>query len=523
MDDNHIQHKRDMMMIVDDDFINREVLKNMFTDMFRFEEAENGQEGLRKIEQHEHELGAILLDVDMPVMGGIELLTRLSEKDIPSRIPVFLITSNDELGVARAAYDMGVMGVINKPVIPFITVRRVQLVTELFQARDRLNIRVQDQKKQLKENEETIDTIHRNAIVALASAIEFRDVESGEHTNRIYDITKRLLRDTEMGEGLSASDIENMAIGSIMHDVGKIAISDIILNKPGKLTREEFETMKAHTVKGAALMDQLINMQSHDSYRYARDIALHHHERWDGRGYPEGLKGDEITVWSQVVSIADVYDALVSPRVYKKAFTPDRALEMIVGGECGVFNPKLLQCFLQVEPEIRKLYIQQDESIAEPIEHPVRSIYTGEKKERESHATELIDVLLLTAAVQSAYDLIISVNLTQNSYYMMDYDRFKTHCVGYDGVFDDLIAGGAASIPESHRQQFIDTFSRESLLKAYAEGKKAVNLDHPQYSDTGEVLQVSTSVLFMEDPRNGDIREITLARYNWGGNWGIEG
>ncbi len=499
MDTSLKRDERNCMLIIDDDFINREILKNMFAGLFNFKEAENGLEGLRIIEEHADSISVILTDVNMPVMDGMELLKILHKRELLGKIPVFIITSNEELAIAREAYDMGVMGVINKPVIPFIAVRRVQLVVELFRARDALNDKVESQEKTLQENVQTIDTLHRNTIEAMASAIEFRDVESGEHTNRIYGITKLILRETDMGRGFTEEEIENMAIGSIMHDVGKIAISDVILNKPGRLTKEEFEVMKQHTVKGGELMGQLIKMQSHASYQYAKDIARHHHERWDGRGYPDGLKGDEITVWSQVVSIADVYDALISPRVYKRAYSPDKAVEMIIGGECGAFNPKLLRCFLQAEPKIRKLYGDnlEQEQIRKAQEMP----------------QELSDYLLLTAAVQAAYDMIICANLTRNSYYIFDYSRFMTHCAKTDGVFDDLIAAGAQSIPESHRQAFVDTFSREPLLKAYAAGKRSVNLQHPQYTDDGRLVEVSTMVLFVEDPRTGDVREITLARY----------
>ncbi len=506
-----MQNKQ-LMVIVDDDIMNREILKNIFKDQFDFLEAEDGREGLRLIKEHLPELCVILTDMNMPVMDGIELLKELVACDILSRIPTFMITANDEYEITREAYEMGVMGVINKPVVPFVAMRRVQLVVELFQARDALNAKVERQEKILQENVETIDALHRSTLEALASAIEFRDIESGQHTNRIYGITRMILRDTEMGQGFTDEEIENMSIGSIMHDVGKIAISDVILNKPGKLTKEEYEIMKSHTVKGAELVGKLFENQEHPSYAYAMDIARHHHERWDGRGYPDGLKGDELSVWSQVVSIADVYDALVSPRVYKKAFTADEAVQMICNGECGSFSPKLLNCFMQVEPELRALYLPEEEGGVQS-EATVISTLSAEDA---GQSKELIDILLLTAAVKSAYDMIISVNLTKNSFYMMDYDRFQTHCAPNDGVFDELIAAGAMSVPESHRQQFVDLFSRESLLKAYAEGKKSVNLDHPQYADDGRLLQVSTNVLFMEDPRNGDIREITLSRYRGG-------
>ncbi len=347
---------KNCLLIIDDDFINREIIKNIFVDTFCFEEAENGLEGLRQVERHGDRLGAILMDVQMPVMDGIQLLKILHDRGIPSKIPVFLITANEELDVAKNAYEMGVMGVINKPVVPFIVERRVEVVMELYQAREALGDRVKQQEQTIQKNVETIDALHRNTLEAMAAAIEFRDVESGEHTNRIYGITKLILQKTEMGYGFTEKEIENMAIGSIMHDVGKIAISDVILNKPGKLTKEEFDTMKTHTVKGYELMTRLSEMQDHPSYQYAMDIARHHHERWDGKGYPDGLKENEISIWAQVVSIADVYDALVSPRVYKRAFTAEEAVQMIKNNECGVFNPKLLECFLKIEPELRLLY-----------------------------------------------------------------------------------------------------------------------------------------------------------------------
>ena len=159
-----------------------------------------------------------------------------------------------------------------------------------------------------------------------------------------------------MGKGFSREDVDNIALAAIMHDVGKIAIPDAILNKPGRLTPEEFQVMKTHTVQGEKLLETIPQLRESGAYEYACDIARHHHERWDGRGYPDGLKGDEISVWAQVVSLADVYDALTSKRVYKNAFSAEKALEMIQNGECGVFNPRLLSCFLEAEPEIRKMY-----------------------------------------------------------------------------------------------------------------------------------------------------------------------
>ena len=173
---------------------------------------------------------------------------------------------------------------------------------------------------------------------------------------RIHDITAILLSETNFCPGLSEEEIENIALASVMHDVGKIAIPDYILNKPGKLTPEEFEIIKTHTTQGAQLLERIPQLRENSSYQYAWDIARHHHERWDGKGYPDGLKGDEISPWAQVVSIADVYDALSCKRVYKDAFPREQVVEMIRGGQCGIFNPRLLDCFFSIEGRLAALY-----------------------------------------------------------------------------------------------------------------------------------------------------------------------
>ncbi len=348
---------KNCILIVDDDFINRELLKNIFSSQFIFEEAENGKEGFEKIKKHKDKLCAIILDVEMPEMTGIELLEKISDIGITDMIPTFLITAHDDGKLVENAYRSGVMDVVSKPVSAVVVERRVKTVIELFSARERLRETVKGQEIKLSENAKVIDELQRGTLETLAAAIEFRDVDSGQHVSRIYGMTKYILLNTVFGKGLTEDTIESMARASIMHDVGKIAISDVILNKPGKLTKEEFEMMKQHTIKGADLMEKIAGIQSHDSYDYAVDIARHHHERWDGRGYPDGLKGDEISVAAQVASIVDVYDALVSPRVYKAPYSHDEAVNMIKNGECGAFSPKLLECFLEAEPVIRKWYL----------------------------------------------------------------------------------------------------------------------------------------------------------------------
>ena len=344
------------ILVVDDNEINRALLNAIFSDSYRIEEAENGKEAMDLLLDHGEEISAVLLDVIMPVMDGIEVLEKLNQLGWTRKIPVFLITAESANSTLKKAYSLGVMDVISKPVVPYIVERRINSVIELFRARKRLSNQVEDQQSEILRQAQEIIKLNQGMIEALSTAIEFRSGESGEHVRRIHDITEYMLLHTDLGAGLSKETISHIALAAIMHDVGKIAIPDAILNKPGRLTADEFEIMKTHTVQGGLLLEKIPQMKEHAIFEYAYDIARHHHERWDGRGYPDGLKGEENSIWAQIVSIADVYDALISKRVYKPAFAVEEALNMIAGGQCGTLNPALLDRFMSVEPKIRLLY-----------------------------------------------------------------------------------------------------------------------------------------------------------------------
>lgn len=344
-----MENQRPTLLIVDDDELNRALLQNIFESHYAIEEAADGEEGLSAIRRDPARLCAVLLDVVMPKLDGIQVLRQLAAEGLPQRVPVFLITAEATSATVREAYGLGVMDVILKPVEPFVVLRRVQSVIELFQARKRLSGQVESQA-------EKIIRLNQGMIEALATAIEFRSEESGDHVRRIHDITRHVLTRTEMGAGLSPEEVRQIALASITHDVGKIAVPDSILNKPGRLTPEEFEVMKTHTVQGGRLLDRIPQLRELGFYEYAWDIARHHHERWDGRGYPDGLKGEEISPWAQVVSLADVYDALRCKRVYKEALPRQQVLSMIREGACGTFNPRLLDCFFSVEEELSAMY-----------------------------------------------------------------------------------------------------------------------------------------------------------------------
>ena len=354
--------EKNALLIVDDEELNRAILANIFQTDYDILEAEDGQQALELIEGTSRPLSAILLDVVMPRLDGIQLLRILNERKLTSVVPVFLITADPGDDTMQKAYDLGVMDVIAKPVVPFVVRRRVQSVVELFAARRLLGAEVERQRDQLLFQAEQLAEMSMGMVEALSTAIEFSSDESGEHVRRIHDITCMLLGETPLGDGLSDSEIRLIGMGAVTHDVGKISIPDAILNKKGRLTPDEYELMKTHTTQGAQLLSHIPQMREHSAYRYAYDIALHHHERWDGGGYPEGLKGDEISMWTQVVSLIDVYDALVSERCYKKPISFDRATEMILNGECGVFNPRMLEYFRQAEPRLRQLYKKKEEA-----------------------------------------------------------------------------------------------------------------------------------------------------------------
>lgn len=355
-----INEEQGVLLVVDDAAVNRAILKQIFADSYTVIEAEDGKTGLAKILEGPERLCAVLLDVVMPGMDGLEVLRRLKHEGLLEKLPVFLITAEASSQVLQESYSLGVMDVISKPVVPYVVRRRVQSVIELYQSRRRLSRTVESQRERLLRQAEEIIELNQGMVEALAAAIEFRSEESGAHVRRIHDATKCILSKTELGKDLNAKEIKEIALASILHDVGKIAVPDHILNKPGRLTAEEFEIMKTHTVQGAALLGQIPQLRRHRAYHYAVDIARHHHERWDGRGYPDGLKGEEISLWAQVVSLADVYDALSCKRVYKNAFPRERVLEMIRNGECGVFNPELLRCFFEVEEELSRMYQKRE-------------------------------------------------------------------------------------------------------------------------------------------------------------------
>lgn len=342
-------NKDKTILIVDDIEINRMILAEIFNDEYNIIEACNGAQAIEIINSNST-ICAVLLDLLMPEINGLGVLKEMNENGKINSIPVFLITAADSEEMLMEGYNFGAIDVIRKPFMTYFLKHRIGNVIELYSHRNELE-------KVVAEQVEQLNHVNQSMIEMLATLIEFRDCESGEHVKRICGLTRILMKevsDTYPEYHLPKSEIDKIVTSSILHDVGKISIPDNILNKPGRLTNEEFEIMKQHTVKGCEILQNIPDMMDEAIYNYSYDICRHHHERWDGRGYPDGLSGDDISIWAQVVSVADVYDALTSERVYKKAFSHDTAVEMIFNGECGAFNPKVLEVFRTVMGKIKK-------------------------------------------------------------------------------------------------------------------------------------------------------------------------
>lgn len=351
--------KQNTILIVDDVEMNRVILQSLFAGEYNLLEAENGTQAMMLIRQYSGQIATVLLDLIMPEKDGYQVLEEMGRDEALSRIPIIVITSDDTRDSKVRVFQMGASDIITKPFEPDVVKSRVKNIVELNRHRRHLEELVEEQSASLRESNSII-------IDMLSSVIEYRSLESGQHIQRIRYFTRILLEDVAKSYqeyDLDPHKIQVITDASSMHDIGKIAIPDSILNKPGRLTPQEFEVMKTHTTKGCEILSGLERLRDQEYVRYAYNICRYHHERWDGAGYPDGLRGDSIPICAQVVAVADCYDALTTDRVYKKAIPPQEAFNMILNGECGVFSPKLLECFKNVKEQFAELSHQYGDGV----------------------------------------------------------------------------------------------------------------------------------------------------------------
>ena len=377
------------ILIVDDSEINRAMLKEILGEGYEYLEAENG---LRAIEilRRRTDIALVLLDLIMPEMDGFDVLRVMQCYAWQEEIPVIVISAAEDTRSVERAYDMGVADYIRRPFERVMVLRRVKNALMLYAKQKRLTRLVTDQVYEKEHNGVLMISI-------LSHVVEFRNSESGQHVLHIRTLTDLLLHQLVQKTDryqLDESDISLISTASALHDIGKIMIPEEILNKPGRLTEEEYATIKTHTTEGSRILKGLAIGQDEPLVKVAHAICRWHHERWDGGGYPDRLKGDEIPIAAQVVALADVYDALTSERCYKRSYSHEKAVDMILHGECGSFNPLLMEC-LKESSELLRTELQRSE-YDRGFRHETRrlseEILHREALPREDRAQRLLDL-----------------------------------------------------------------------------------------------------------------------------------
>ena len=355
---------RDKILIVDDVEINRELLSEILSDEYEILMAENGKQAMKVLEAQNDQIAVMMLDLVMPQMDGFAVLRELQHRSWSKNIGIIIISSDNTIQTEADCFELGVSDFVHRPFDNRLVKKRVNNIVSLFQYQQELEKKVEKQTETLRKQfqllqlqADRLKQSRSNVIDILGTVVEYRNLESGQHIERVKGYTRilaeRLMEDFPEYD-LTPEKVDVIVSASALHDIGKIAIPDSILMKPGRLTEEEFEYMKAHTTKGGEILNSIKNVWDEEYGKISYEICRHHHERYDGRGYPDGLKGEQIPLSALIVSIADVYDALVNERVYKSAFSKEKAFQMIVTGECGVFSPKLLECFWNARRNFEK-------------------------------------------------------------------------------------------------------------------------------------------------------------------------
>ena len=446
--------KRQNILIVDDSKFNRDILKEILGEKYNYLEAENGNQAIQMIGENIG-IDLMLLDINMPQMNGFEVLKIMKRSQCIEETPVIMISSEESVDTMPEAYEMGITDYITRPFDSVIVKKRVQNTLSLYANQNNLVNVVVDQIYEKEENNNIMIRI-------LSSILRSRNSESREHILHIKTATEMMLRQlikiTDVYH-LTEADIALITTASSLHDIGKIYIPEEILNKPGRLTDEEFKIMKTHSELGADIIQDMHLPQEKPLVHTAWEICRWHHERWDGKGYPDGLKGEEILISAQVVSIADVYDALTSERCYKKAFDHDTAIKMILDGQCGQFNPILLKCLKELSPRFFKMFSNEtDDSIqyyeAQRLSNEILSEKSLPRKNYSQHIIkvmqEKIDFFKKNSGRNSVdYNAVSGqltmINANQQTLYQRDnpkFDVFKEFEVSEEDVqhIKDLLA-----------------------------------------------------------------------------------
>lgn len=436
--------EKQKILIVDDSEMNRDLLVDILEDQYHIIEVDNGQKALEILEKQRDEISLVLLDIMMPELDGFGVLNQIQHNQWNDSFAVMMISADDSPENIKKAYNLGAFDYISRPFDATIVQRRVSNTMCLYARQKHLEELVVEQ---FIENEQN----NKLMIAILSHIVEFRNGESGAHVLHVNRLTELLLNQLILHTdryGITPSDVPMISIASSLHDIGKIAIAEEILNKPGRLTDEEFAIMKTHTTIGADMLSSL-PAEQHDFALVgaAFEICRWHHERYDGRGYPDGLVGDAIPISAQVVALADVYDALTSERCYKKAFSHETAIRMILDGKCGAFNPILLQCLEEIAPIVKKEFsntvVNKDSIQRSSKKIDYDRIFSGQINSYDSQQQKIKNLLYVDSLTEvfnrRYFDEKIQNAENIQAVAMIDVDNFKTVNDTYGHAVGDIV------------------------------------------------------------------------------------